>query len=58
MLQEGISSNQLMEMREANVTLVVPNPFHKGYDLRTGIRLLSVDHFLAKLHRLQEPGAS
>ena len=57
-LQEGISSNQLLEMREANVTLVVPKPFHKGYDLRTGIRLLSVDDFLAKLHRLQEPGAS
>jgi hypothetical protein len=57
-LQECISSNQLLEMREANVTLVVPKPFHKGYDLRTGIRLLSVDDFLAKLHRLQEPGAS
>lgn len=57
-LQEGISSNQLLEMREANVTLVVPKPFHKGYDLRTGIRLLSVDDFLAKLHRLQEPGTS
>ncbi len=57
-LQEGISANQLLEMREANVTLVVPKPFHKGYDLRTGIRLLSVDDFLAKLHRLQTPGSS
>jgi len=57
-LQEGISANQLLEMREANVTLVVPKPFHKNYDLRTGIRLLSVDDFLAKLHRLQALGAS
>lgn len=57
-LQEGISANQLFEMREANVTLVVPKPFHKSYDLRTGIRLLSMDDFLAKLHRLQTPGTS
>lgn len=57
-LQEGISANQLLEMHEANVTLVVPKPFHKSYDLSTGIRLLSVDDFLAKLHRLQAPGTS
>lgn len=57
-LQEGISSNQLLEMREANVTLVVPKPFHKGYDLRTGIRLLSVDDFLVKIRSLNPPGAS
>lgn len=57
-LQEGISANQLLEMREANVTLVVPKAFHKSYDLRTGIRLLSIDGFLTKLHRLQSPGTS
>ncbi len=57
-LQEGISSNQLLEMREANVTLVVPKPFHKGYDLRTGIRLLSIDDFLVKIRKLNPPGAS
>ena len=57
-LQEGISSNQLLEMREANVTLVVPKPFHKGYDLRTGIRLLSVDDFLIKIRKLNPSGSS
>lgn len=57
-LQEGISSNQLKEMHEANVTLVVPKPFHKGYDLRTGIRLLSVDDFLTKIRHLHPPGSS
>ena len=57
-LQEGISSNQLLEMREANVTLVVPKPFHKGYDLSTGIRLLSVDGFIAKIRNLNPPGSS
>lgn len=48
-LQEAISSDQLVEMREAKVTLVVPKEFHKGYDLRTGINLLSVEGFLKKL---------
>ena len=57
-LQEGISTNQLLEMREAKVILVVPKPFHKSYDLRTGIRLLSVDDFLVKIRNLNPPGAS
>jgi hypothetical protein len=45
-LQEAISSDQLREMREANVTLVVPEPYHSGYDKSVGIRLLSVRDFI------------
>jgi len=51
-LQEAISSDQLAEMHEANVTLVVPKKFHKGYDISTGIRLLSVEGFLLKVRDL------
>lgn len=55
-LQEGISKNQLIEMREANVTLVVPKKFHKGYDTNTGIRLLSMEEFLNKIKKLTNAG--
>jgi hypothetical protein len=51
-LQEAISSDQLVEMREANVTLVVPEAFHKGYDTSTGIQLLTVAGFITKLRIL------
>ena len=48
-LQEAISANQLKEMKEANVTLIVPQPFHGGYDRKTGIDLLSVSDFINKI---------
>jgi hypothetical protein len=51
-LQEAISTDQLVEMRDANVTLVVPEKFHNGYDLDTGIRLLSIDGFVEKIRGL------
>ncbi|MFT3868056.1 MAG: type II restriction endonuclease [Nibricoccus sp.] len=51
-LQAAISSDQLVEMREANVTLVVPKPYHKGYDASTGIRMLTVDGFINKVREL------
>lgn len=51
-LQEAISSEQLTEMRDANVTLVVPQPYHKGYDVSTGIRLLTIDQFVTKIKSL------
>ena len=54
-LQEAISRNQLREMNEANVTLVVPKVFHPGYDIGTGIRLLSVEDFLEKVRSLTQP---
>jgi hypothetical protein len=54
-LQEAISRDQLIEMREANVTLIVPKPFHKDYDSSTGIRLLSVEAFISKLTAFDYP---
>jgi hypothetical protein len=57
-LQEAISSDQLAEMHEANVTLVVPKKFHKGYDISTGIRLLSVEGFLLKVRGLTKTEAA
>ena len=57
-LQEAISSDQLSEMHEANVTLVVPKPFHKGYDVGTGIRLLTVEGFMAKVRTLTKRDAA
>ena len=48
-LQEAISADQLVEMREAKITLVVPKEFHRGYDRQTGIGLLSVQDFIQKL---------
>lgn len=48
-LQEGISENQLSEMRASNVTLIVPNSLHHLYprNFRSGI--LSVQSFLSFL---------
>lgn len=43
-------------MREANVTLVVPKKFHKGYDANTGIQLLSMEGFLGKIKALTKAG--
>jgi len=57
-LQEAISSDQLAEMHEANVTLVVPKPFHKGYDTSTGIRLLTIDGFITKVRDLTNTRAA
>lgn len=51
-LQPAISKDQLSEMRDANVTLVVPRKFHTGYDLKTGIRLLSLEQFVGKIKAL------
>ena len=57
-LQEAISSDQLAEMHEANVTLVVPKPFHKGYDTSTGIRLLTIEGFITKVRTLTKSKAA
>lgn len=57
-LQEAISSDQLIEMKKANVTLIVPKDYHKGYDTKTGVRLLTVDGFLDKLRKLTKTEAA
>ncbi len=49
-IQPGISTNQLKEMHEANVTLVVPKRFHKDYPKERDITLLTVEEFVSKIH--------
>lgn len=44
-MQPGISSNQLVEMRDANVTLVVPKSLHKKYPKVDDMNVLSVENF-------------
>jgi hypothetical protein len=57
-LQTAISCDQLTEMHEANVTLVVPESFHKGYDTSTGIKLLTVEEFITKIRTLTKAEAA
>jgi hypothetical protein len=45
-VQPGISSNQLIEMRDANVTLVVPKSLHKKYPAVENMNVLSVEQFV------------
>jgi EcoRII C terminal/Restriction endonuclease EcoRII, N-terminal len=45
-VQPGISSNQLIEMRDANVTLVVPKSLHKKYPAVENMSMLSVEQFV------------
>jgi hypothetical protein len=46
-IQEAISSEQLLEMKDANVTLVVPKAYHKDYDASVDIKLLSIEEFIS-----------
>jgi type II restriction enzyme len=49
-LQGGISVPQLIEMRNSNVTLVVPKPLQKDYNAKeSGIEILSFEEFTAKV---------
>lgn len=54
-LQEGISSKQLAEMKQAGVTLVVPKPLHKKYPKQRDITMLDVETFIAEVRRLHAP---
>jgi type II restriction enzyme len=49
-IQKGISSNQLREMRESNVTVIVPRLLHKDYPprKRSGMALLTLEQFIAE----------
>jgi hypothetical protein len=51
-LQPGISRNQLLEMKKANVCLVVPETLHKQYPTDTGIELLTVEKFFLNTKKL------
>jgi EcoRII C terminal/Restriction endonuclease EcoRII, N-terminal len=46
-LQNGISPNQLVQMREANVALIVPESLQKMYPTKdTGIKMFTVNDFI------------
>jgi hypothetical protein len=45
-MQEGISKNQISEMKEARITLVVPKSLHKAYPSETRKQLLTVEQFI------------
>lgn len=46
-LQNGISPNQLVQMREANVTLIVPKSLQAMYPVKdTGMKIFTVDGFI------------
>jgi hypothetical protein len=51
-LQPGISHNQLVEMKKANVCLVVPEKLHAEYPTDTGIELLTVEEFFTRTKKL------
>ncbi|MGM0974784.1 MAG: type II restriction endonuclease [Bacillota bacterium] len=45
-LQQGISKNQMDEMKEENLTLVVPKPLHTYYPKEYQDRLWTIDKFI------------
>jgi EcoRII C terminal len=52
-LQNGISPNQLIQMRESNVTLIVPKSLQKLYPTKdTGIKILTIDDFIKSVAAL------
>ncbi len=50
-MQPGISGAQLNEMHEANVSLIVPEAFHKDYPSGSAMRLLTVEHFVTSVRQ-------
>ncbi len=45
-LQKGISANQITEMRDSNVTLIVPKNLHGMFPTVKGMELLSIQGFV------------
>lgn len=55
-LQPGISTKQLQQMQQANVTLIVPARLQKEYPPNSGVKLLSVEDFVGRVARqLRQP---
>lgn len=50
-IQRGISATQLAEMRDAGVSLVVPQELHPLYPTVTGMQILSIDGFVTDVRR-------
>lgn len=52
-LQESITTKQLAQMKQANVTLIVPKALHKKYPKeRGGVTILDLESFVASMKRL------
>lgn len=55
-LQNGISPSQLVQMRQANVALIVPESLQKLYPTKdTGIKIYTVDGFVKSLAAIHGP---
>lgn len=52
-LQPGISAHQLSEMKEANLTLIVPAALHREYPQDTGVPIVTVESFIAEVRAEQ-----
>lgn len=55
-LQQGVSENQFLEMREAGVTLVVPTQLQKSYPASVQPALLSLEQFIAETKQVCKNG--
>lgn len=53
-LQQGISSNQLKEMKSSNVTLVVPKPYLSSFPLEHRESIWTLDKFLKYVEESQK----
>lgn len=53
-LQQGVSSNQLKEMKSSNVTLVVPKPYLKSFPIEHRENIWTLDKFLKYVAEIQK----
>jgi type II restriction enzyme len=56
-IQQGVSAGQLTEMREAGVTLVVPEHLHKLYPVVRDMKILSLEDLITDI-KTQFPGGA
>ena len=52
-LQQGVSNNQLKEMRDHNISLVVPKPFIESFPKESRKSLLTLDDFISLIRTHQ-----
>lgn len=50
-IQQGISTGQLMEMKKANLQLIVPKSLHKKYPNDSPMQLLNIEQFIASVRK-------
>ena len=53
-LQQGISGNQLKEMKSSGVTLVVPKPYLTSFPMEHRVEILTLENFLKYVESTQE----